>query len=256
MKYTYTIVYWIKGLTLGPDQAEKRVVAEADHGLEAFSLPQLDTHCLEVDRSVALANLLLNSVFGGSSNTGSVDERLASEIAKIKESRVREYGAGAYLVIVVQGEVDDFTTAHQKEFDEFVVCMEAVTKEPIRRSVADHITAIITAIAISGENILGVKKVTDAVIFFRDDGKPVYSYTFTASGNAYVSKQMLPEATRPIQAVFDKLLSDQELWISRLLVSSLQSSDDSLAPFSQLVLLLKSSSTRHSLTTNQCSSTC
>jgi len=232
MKYIYTTVYWIKGVTVDSDQTERKVVADANHGLRALLTSQLDTHCLEVDRSIAVANLLLNSMFGGGTNTGSLDERLTSEITKIREARVRDYGAGVYLVIEVQGEVDDFTAPHQQEYDDFVTCLDGVAKGSIRSAVADQITAIITAIVISVDNVLGIKKVTDAVVFFRDDGKPVYSYTITASGTGYVSKQLLPEAIKPIQAVFDKLFSNQGLdRVSRLLVSSLQSSDDPLRSF-------------------------
>jgi hypothetical protein len=232
MKYIYTTVYWIKGVMLGTDRIEKRAVKAGKDGLQALLTSQPDAYCHEVDRSIAVANLLLNNMFGGNSNTGSLEERLTNEIAKIREARVREYGAGTYLVIEARGEVSDFTAFSQQEYAEFVVYVDGVAKGPIRSATANQIMAIITAIAILVDNVLGVKKVTDAIVFFRDDGKPVYSYTFTGSATGYISKPLQPEAINPIQAVFDQLLGNQELdRISRLLVSSLQSSDDPLRSF-------------------------
>ncbi|MEM9948699.1 MAG: hypothetical protein AAF810_21915 [Cyanobacteria bacterium P01_D01_bin.36] len=75
-------------------------------------------------------------------------------------------------------------------------------------------------------------KASSSLVFFRDDGKPVYSFTSSGSLKFHASHSITPEIVKSIEDWYQILIADQDLTqIKRLLVSSLQIEGDKLRSF-------------------------
>lgn len=185
MKYQHIVAHWIKGLSPPQSGNDKEIIVDSANSFRVILTNDPDTHCFEGDRSTAIANLMLNFTFG-QVQPGTFDEQLEEAVSEIKQSRKQKFGAGLYLVFLKDGNVDKFTPSNQGEKEEFVICFNGASKEPIRETSEPHIITALSALTLAASNIQGVQQVVNAVVFFRDDNKPVYSYTSSASATAYV----------------------------------------------------------------------
>src|SRR5215217_2231897 len=227
MKYRHTLVYGIHGVRL---EAQEEVEVIADHatGFRALLLADPDTHCFEADRSASIAHLLLTAAFRDT-ESATFDERLASQLEEIRKSRKGKFGKGPYLVLTREDTVEDFTPLRERETDDFVIWLDGVPKERLRQASATQIRAALAALVLGAENVSGIDKISDAVIFFRSDGKPIYSYTASMSGTLSVSQAIPVEAIESVGDRYQSIARRHDLErVNRLLVSSLQTEVDTL----------------------------
>ena len=89
-----------------------------------------------------------------------------------------------------------------------------------------------TASAFSTDQLLRYKKVTDFVVFFREDGKPIYSYEPKVSGNISVSTTIREKEVEKAGKWYLLLREDQSLERPvNLFVASLQTEDNNFRSF-------------------------
>jgi hypothetical protein len=69
------------------------VIADSVAGFHTIVSTDPNAYCFDGDRWTALANLRLNAIFG-QPGLEITQERLADEVAKIRESRRRMFGEG------------------------------------------------------------------------------------------------------------------------------------------------------------------
>ncbi len=230
-KYQHTLVYWIDGVHLGTPEEEAEVVADPAAGFRAVLLSDPDDYCFEGDRWTALANLTLNALFG-QPGLEITQERLADELEEIRESRKRKFGTGPYLVLVREDEVERFSPDYEGETADFVVCRGGPPRELLRQASRPHVLATLSAVAVAVGDVSGIEEISDTVIFFRGDGKPIYSYTLSGTANPSVLRLIREEAIGSVEEWYRTVASSQELErVARLLVASLQTKGDALRSF-------------------------
>ena len=89
-----------------------------------------------------------------------------------------------------------------------------------------------TASAFSTDQLLRYKKVTDFVVFFREDGKPIYSYEPKVSGNISVSTTIREKEVEKAGKWYLLLREEQSLERPvNLFVASLQTEDNNFRSF-------------------------
>jgi hypothetical protein len=126
-------------------------------------------------------------------------QRVAAAVEELRAARQKEFGSSLFLIVIGEGEAPSFNPTHERDAEDFIVCFDGADKDAIRARFHDKLTALLTSIVSEAKTVVGIKKVADPVVFFREDGKPVYSYTFSAGAvTAYVSR---PLAEDQVQAI-------------------------------------------------------
>jgi hypothetical protein len=230
-KYQHTLVYRIDGIHLGAREGEVELLADAAASFRAVLVADPDAYCFEGDRSTAVADLILDSVFRqvGLENS---DEYLANKLEEISESRKRKFGSGPYLVFVREDNVEALSPRDETETEDFVVYRDGGPKDPLRDASTSHVLAALAALAVAAEDVTGIEEVSDTIVFFRDDGKPIYSYTFSMAGEPSVLRAIPEESIESVTSWYQTISQDPQLErVNRLIVSSLQIKSDKLRSF-------------------------
>jgi hypothetical protein len=200
--------------------------------LRAILTTQPDIHSFEGDRSLAVANLMLQGIFQAEPVPVDFKQRVANAVEEIRTARKEQFGDNPFLVVVVEGEVASFSPSHEKDAQDFVLCFDGADKEAIRQRLQPAIDAIIACSTSVLDDVIAIKKVADPVVFLRDDGKSVYSYTFSGSANAYVSKQIAEKQVQTIRQRYPAFAANNSLRrVQRLLKVSFETEEDSLRSF-------------------------
>ena len=131
------------------------------------------------------------------------------------------------------GKTNTFSPSHERELENFVVCFDGASRQEIQLNSELQIQAALSAFTLAIDNILGITKVSDSVVFFREDSKPVYSYTgLVGSAKLSVSKPVSVSSVESLLHWYKIIVSDADLErVNRLLLSSLQTEDDALRSF-------------------------
>ena len=233
MKYRYTAIYSIKGLSLPPARGDTELVVDSAIGLRAILTSQPNAHVFEGDRSLAVAGLMLRALFRAEPTSNDFKQRVANAVEEIRAAREKEFGNDPFLVVIGEGEVPSFNPSHEKDAEDFIVCFDGADKDEIRARFHTRITALINSITSEVESVIGIRKVSDSVVFLRDDGKPVYSYTFSGgSARLYVSRPLSDEQVQTIGELYRLFTADTTLErVQRLLRSSFETEEDALRSF-------------------------
>ena len=181
MRCRYTGVYFIVGTSLPPGTTDVDVVSDATVNLKAILTSQPDPHLGDEDRSLGVANLLLNALFRNNPGTPEFVQRIAEAIAEVKTDRSDKFQGGVFLIVKVEVDVADFTPTVERDAGDFVLRLNGVDKDAIRDKFDSKITSILNSISTEIDGVVSIKQVGKSVIFFQPDGKPVYSYTFSAT---------------------------------------------------------------------------
>jgi len=231
MEYKYVAVYRLIGVTR-PAGGEEQVLVEYP-AINAKSLLtyDIDGHLLELDKASVIGFLMLKGIFGTASK-GTFEERLAHELEELKDKREKDVGQGVFVVFEAEGEVESFEPRNKREMPDFIIAIDGATKQPIRSKYQAPINGLLSSFALGSDQICGVKKVTDGVVFFNEDGKPVYSYTFDMTGKAIVSTGLREDSITFVINNAKALGKHQQLVDSaRLLSRSLDEVADDLQSF-------------------------
>ena len=230
-KFQHTLVYQLDGVHLGLQERDIEVIADSVAGFHTIVSTDPNAYCFDGDRWTALANLRLNAIFG-QPGLEITQERLADEVAKIRESRRRMFGEGPYLVLVRDAEIGDFSPQYLDETEDFVVCRGGPPRDTLRQASSPHVLAALAAVAVAMGDVSGIKQASDTVVFYRSDGKPMYCYTVSARTEAGLLRAISEDTLGSVEDWYRAFAGDQELdRVVRLLVSSLQTKGDALRSF-------------------------
>ncbi len=232
MRYAYTTFYWIKGIAPSVGQSDVPIASSSSANMSAVLTSRLDRRWPQVDRNVAVANTILNRMSFGTDASLGFEGQVSLELETIQEERTRKYGRSAvYLVVEFSGHADGVAT-EEHEYADFVLSRDGPSKFAIRRQHSESLNAIRVATALLLDSVLGVEAVSDAVTFWRSDGKHVYSYRLTGSAQGFVSRQLDPSNLGASGDVFHALATDHWLdSVTRLLLASFENSQDRLRSF-------------------------
>jgi hypothetical protein len=225
MKYRSIALYRVFGIVV-PKDDNINLLSDADRAFRAVLTRRPDEMCFESDRAFAVGFLLL---------TGGIDqpERLKAELSSILETRRARFGDGPYLVIETNGEVKEFTSQNIVETDDFIIHLDVPQNESIRVAVARQEAAVLLALALETGRVSCFDRVCHRIVYFRNDGRPVYAYSLSGSGaGLFVSRVLTDSEVQGAKDWRAKLLANPPLErVVRLLVSSMETEQDALHSF-------------------------
>jgi hypothetical protein len=180
-----------------------------------------------------VAGLMLRGLFKSEPTGNEFKQRVATAVEELQVARQKEFGSSPFLIVTGEGEVPSFNPTHQRDAEDFIVCFDGADKGTIRARFHDKLTALLNSIVSEAETVIGIKRVTDSVVFFREDGKPVYSYSFSAGAvGVSVSRPLADDRVQAIGELYRLLSADKILQrVQKLIRSSFETEDDPLRSF-------------------------
>jgi hypothetical protein len=227
VKFKRTVVVAIKGIAHG---GEDHQLSGGTTGTRAVLTSDPDPYCVLADKSTLLAGYMLECTFRGF--TGTAQDYLAAHAKDLSTDR-RKSGPSSFLVFEHEDELQVSIPDPHSELDDYIVCFDLAPKPALRVRSDPLLTAVVTALALESRLLYSAKKVTDVVVFHRDDGKPIFSYSGEAGGAlAWVSSPLSPETRSRIAATYAVLARASSLQtLARLINASYEHEQDRLRAF-------------------------
>jgi hypothetical protein len=177
MRFRFISLHHITGLNLDEENDPTSVYEASEGALSAYLTSRPDLPCELLDKSLAISRGLFTGMFRHLED-GSFEERLRRTVDQITEERRKTYAAGVFLISEGCGETPRFETTARRDAGAFVVYMGGAPKEDI---VASHRAALIgiqAAIELAFDNLQGITKLGETVVFFEEDGRPGLAFNF------------------------------------------------------------------------------
>jgi hypothetical protein len=235
MRYTYTSLHHIRGLNPWPSATDKEIYRALDGTIHALLICDPTAHSEKLDTSLALGTMLLSGLVGRTDNDGTVEERVAREVQRMREERAKTFGArSVFLLFQASGEVADVTPSSSHEAAEFLIWIDGAPKRDILQMHESQVRKILSTISIAFESVVGFQKVADGTVFLREGvTKPIYSFTVeTGVADVIVSRvpgvEAFASARQLAATILNENGSDRVL---RLLNDSLDPNQDTLRRF-------------------------
>lgn len=231
MKHIYTAAYKLIGATRPACDAEVVVGNFPDLHGKMSVVYEIDDHLFEIDRAAAAGTSMLKALVGQAGEV-SMEDRIANEIANIREVRQFASASNVFLLYRAEGETDIWNPSTTNEFEEFVVAIDGADKSTIKRNHQKAIQGVIAAFALGSQHISGFTKIAEGVYFIDGTGKPNYSLSFGGSGKATISTTLKAETVDYAKQFSTHLANHKELTDpSRLLARSLDEESDVLLSY-------------------------
>ena len=239
VKCRYTEIYAIQGISLLPHETEKELIADSIGGLRVVLTTKPNSYAFEGDRSLAVAGMMLSGLMKLEPGSNEFRQHITNKIDEFQTRRAKKFGTGPYLVVIGEEAIPSFNPSLEgksedfNDYIDFQTCLDGADKDEIRSRFYTKTTALLNAITAITGSVVGIKKVTSSVIFFKEDGKPIYSYTFSfGSLKAYISKPVSDDILPLIESLYRQIVKDKTLQrVLRLFLSSFENEDDRLRSF-------------------------
>lgn len=233
MKYRYITVYQIRGLIHPPGKGNVEIyVMEGAGSVRAILTDKLDNYCYEIDRARSVGYLMLKGFVGQREST---DLRLEveTEIGRIRERRNKELDNSEILVFIAEGEAEADFSHPNRETDEYVLGFEIINKEKIIDYHSGQVNAALAALCLSaGHEDIEIRRMHGDVYLINELGKSVYSFKFSGSADAYISRHTTDEIINEAQNQTSILISKPSLArVYKLLVQAISRDNDELRRF-------------------------
>lgn len=181
--------------------------------------------CLHIDRSAAIATLLLKGLFGPQEE-GTFEDKLAAQTEVVRKDRAERHGVGVFLIFEGSGAVASPDFRSRRDLDEIVICLDAISKTKFCDQFAPALRGALAAIvlALPDNADQRIQKVGDVSYLIEPDkGRPVYSFSFTGravglSISSTISQEAIEYAGQSAVAFLDDdtLAKVANLWVSSL----------------------------------------
>lgn len=178
----------------------------------SYSLTKdLDAACANSDRGLALSHLALQGIFGPQ-KVGTLDERLAAEIAEIREARRRRTGGCALLLFQGTGQLAVTIGKSFQQQADFTLTFDAYDEGEIRRRYVHQHRAMQLALALESKTRVRFDEATAGTYCTDAGGHTVYSLTFSGgTADITVSSPLSQEASAAVAGRFASLAKSAEL---------------------------------------------
>ncbi len=239
VKCRCTEIYSLKGINLPPGQTEKELIADSTRGFRAVLTTQPNSYAFEGDRSLAVAGMMLRGLLKLEPGSDEFKQHITNKIDEFQTRRAKKFEAGPFLVVIgeetfssfkpfsFEGKADDI-----QDFIDFQICFDGADKDEIKSKFHTKATALLNSMAVIMGSVVGIKKVTSFVFFLREDGKPIYSYSFSGSAQVYTSKPVSDDIVPLIDTLYHQIEDDNTLQrVQRLFRSSFETEEDRLRSF-------------------------
>jgi hypothetical protein len=163
---------------------------------------------------------------------GSTSERLASQVQRLRNERAQKFGSGTFLFFEAKGETAAFTPHAERDCGSFTLALDGLPRG-IRSRHEPKARAILAGIGLALDTVVGFEKLGDAIVFFAEDTKPIYGFTFEAGlGEVVVSRCPAMDALALARDLAARTAGDDGMErIIRLLNESLEPNQEKLRRF-------------------------
>ena len=230
MQYKYFSVYCIDGIHLPKETAEIIITDDKSKGTKILLTNDIEAHSLMFDRHDALANNLLNSMFGGSKLDLS-SEKLAEDGKKIRNERNRKYGNSLFLIFEFTGNIDF-------ELPEITVDREAyflpdlIDNIEIINKFRSEISRVFTSLLLVSKQDFNVTKITGGIYLISESEKPIFSFNSSFTLNPIISSPLDGVSLIKISNYNRSISNDKNFEsINRLLLNANLEHKDNLRSF-------------------------
>lgn len=233
MKFKYITIYQIKGLTHNPDEGDIEIYANENDGasIRAIFTEKPDQYCHDIDRAQSLRYSMLTGMVG---QRGTDDVALETKrgIERIRENRKKELASSEALIFIGEGDTEVDFSRKNRETDDYILGFDIFKKDNVVSLYRDQINATLAALCLATERVsLEIKHITGNVYLSNELGKPVYSFSFSGSGEMYSSIRTTAEIIKEAQGQI-KVASKRALAkVYRLLTQAISSDNDDLRRF-------------------------
>lgn len=230
MKYRY-VAAWavVGGFTLPKDSP--RVELSDEHGERFLLTSEPNPLLARVDQASAVGRLMLKRLIGQGGNE-ELEVALASEVAEIRAERERKAGSQPLLILEAEGETEIAHNEHnQVESDDFIIAFELVDKAKLRLRHQESAEAMKTAVASESEVPSRFASIAEGTYLIRDDGRVVYSVSFSFNADVSVASPLSPDAPKRMTARYAALSAYDLSSIERLFSQMVDHGTDKLRAF-------------------------
>lgn len=178
----------------------------------SYSLTKdIDAICAKSDRGLALSHLVLQGIFGPE-KLGTLDERLAAEIAEIREARRRRIGGCPLLLFQATGPLAVTIGKSFQQHADFILTFDAYDKGELRQRYVHQHRAMQLALALESKTRVRFAEATAGTYCTNAAGHTVYSLTFSGgTADVTVSSPLSPEGSKAVADRFALLAKTAEL---------------------------------------------
>jgi len=209
MRYTYTAAWAVVGgISLRKDSSP--IVLASSESARFILTRDPDALLAKVDEASAVGRLMLK---GLASQSGPKDFQtaLASEIEEIKAERKKKTGAHDVLLFQAHGDIEASVQEPLRDHDTFIVTFDAIEQNSVRQLHKHDIEDMKVAVAFESDAPSRFAYLADGTYLLNNAEKPVYSISFSMSGEASVSTPLSSEATRRITDRYAALSQENDL---------------------------------------------
>jgi hypothetical protein len=182
------------------------------------------------DRSLAVCELMLRSVF----HANPVNEHaIQSTVIRLRAEREKKSGGAAFLIVTGEGQVPNIPAKGEVDAGDFFVCLDDGGKKAVRGQYNERVTALLNSIVLEDNTAIGFANVSESVIFYKEDGKPIYPWSISAGAvDAYTSRPVTDIDAHAILRMYQLLSTDTSLLrVQRLVRLSFEIKNDPLRSF-------------------------
>lgn len=204
----YYVARIIGGFSIPQDVNEAELASQGS--MHAFLCKDVDTRLADLDRSNAIATMILNGLFGQQASKD-YNANLVAEIAAIRESRKEQVGNSVLLLVEFAGEIDVSIHDPMREQDDYLVCFDAVDKSTVRDKHQHDVDAVKFAVAAQSDSFCKFHTIVDGLYLLNTDRKKVYSYTFSGgSAEMFVSHALTQQARDGLVSSYESVVEHRD----------------------------------------------
>ncbi len=200
-------------------------------GLTFMLATDPERYAAVIDHRTAVANVWLDTAFGGGKQQESLEERIYASLESERTARQKRGGTGVFLVVLATDDTLHPSLEHLQDYGSFQTAWEAIPAGHFSRLVEKDLERVLASIALTLPwNVTrAIEKVAEtAYLEDEDTGKPTYSISVSfLGGRAYVSGPFTLEHCERVGAMIAALSSERDLDTpTRLFAQSLRTREE------------------------------
>lgn len=230
MKCSYIAAFAARGLALSSNAPDVQFFDLATSSASAVLTSAPDQKLVLADRGSALAKLLITGMFHGGDDR-SIEDRLAKNIAEVRDNRTRNTGAVPTLIVTVEWEEEINITGKTIDIGGASVLLDGVDKVLIRARAQPLVNRALTAIILATNSDPGVRKLVSTIYFTATDKRIIYPFALEGRADLVVARRLSDEAPQLVSRYFEALASENLAPVYRLLQLAVEQEGEPIAGF-------------------------
>lgn len=227
MRYQYVFVAEIRGLV--PTKEAEIVIDVPTIGGSVTYTANRDSIPEIVDLGSALGEQLLGGLGGKAVEDRNAELKRAVRL--IRQKREKPNSTETLVIVQATGNTEDFELKHTHEDDGFIVCLGDSPAKDIQKIHINHVQSLLAALHLASPHGASAKKLIECVLFYRDDGKPIFCFEIEGYATAYSTLPITQDLAEKVDRYASQLAKGKYTDVTRLLSKSMDLGNDPLLSF-------------------------